>query len=150
MGCAIGELFRQEPVRNGAQLLYQLHENPKVWVGKMDRLVRAIPGENREADVDLEQQRLKEATEKASEEAAVRKRKCQEDHEEAKRQRKLEGKGPGQPAAVLGPVQQHSATPVQPQQHDSSTAKRKEEQEQHGSNMGSNLTSSLLLAQCLH
>ena len=92
-------------MRNGAQSRNKLHEDYKVGVGKMDRFMRAIPREKRKANDDLEQQRSKKATEKSSEEAAVRKRKCKEDHEEAKRQRKLEGKGPGRPAAVLGPVQ---------------------------------------------
>jgi hypothetical protein len=40
----------------------------------MEGPVRAIPREKRKADVDLEQQRSKKATEKASEDAAVWKR----------------------------------------------------------------------------
>jgi hypothetical protein len=43
--------------------------------------VRAIPQEKREDDVSKEQRHLKKATEMASEDAAVRKRKREEDHE---------------------------------------------------------------------
>jgi len=92
----------------------------------MDRFVRAIPREKREEDVAREQQRSNQAIQEAREEASVWKRKREEDHAEAKRQRKLEGKGPGRPAADRGPVKQHTAPAVQPQQHDSSTATRKE------------------------
>ena len=82
----------------------------------MDRYVRAIPREKRS----------KHAIRDASIEAAGLKRKREEQYEKAKQQRKLEGKGPGRPPAVRGPVKQHTAPPVQPQQHDSSTAARKE------------------------
>jgi len=92
----------------------------------MDRYVRAIPREKREDDVAREQQRSKHAIRDASVEAAGLKRKREEQYEKAKQQRKLEGKGPGRPPAVRGPVKQHTAPPVQPQQHDSSTAARKE------------------------
>jgi len=92
----------------------------------MDRYVRGIPREKREDDVAREQQRSKHAIRDASVEAAGLKRKREEQYEKAKQQRKLEGKGPGRPPAVRGPVKQHTAPPVQPQQHDSSTAARKE------------------------
>jgi len=92
----------------------------------MDRYVRVIPREKREDDVVREQQRSKHAIRDASVEAAGLKRKREEQYEKAKQQRKLEGKGPGRPPAVKGPVKQHTAPPVQPQQHDSSTAARKE------------------------
>ena len=82
----------------------------------MDRYVRAIPREKRS----------KHAIRDASIEAAGLKRKREEQYEKAKQQRKLEGKGPGRPPAVRGAVKQHTAPPVQPQQHDSSTAARKE------------------------
>lgn len=88
--------------------------------------MRAIPREKREDDVAREQQRSKHAIRDASVEAAGLKRKREEQYEKAKQQRKLEGKGPGRPPAVRGPVKQHTAPPVQPQQHDSSTAARKE------------------------
>jgi len=89
--------------------------------------VRAIPREKRENDVAREQQRSKHAIRDASGEAAAGlKHKREEQYEKAKQQRKLEGKGPRQPPAVRGPVKQHTAPPVQPQQHDSSTAARKE------------------------
>ena len=88
--------------------------------------MRAIPREKRENDVAREQQRSKHAIRDASVEAAGLKRKREEQYEKAKQQRKLEGKGPGRPPAVRGPVKQHTAPPVQPQQHDSSTAARKE------------------------
>jgi len=88
----------------------------------MDRYVRAIPREKREDDVAREQQRSKHAIRDASVEAAGLKRKREEQYEKAKQQRKLEGKGPGRPPAVRGAVKQHTAPPVQPQQHDSSTA----------------------------
>jgi hypothetical protein len=92
----------------------------------VDRYVRAIPREKRENDVAREQQRSKHAIRDASVEADGLKHKREEQYEKAKQQRKLEGKGPGQPPAVRGPVKQHTAPPVQPQQHDSSTAARKE------------------------
>ena len=93
----------------------------------MDRYVRGIPREKREDDVAREQQRSKHAIRDASGEAAAGlKHKREEQYEKAKQQRKLEGKGPGRPPAVKGPVKQHTAPPVQPQQHDSSTAARKE------------------------
>jgi len=85
----------------------------------MDRYVRAIPREKREDDVAREQQRSKHAIREASVEAAGLKRKREEQYEKAKQQRKLEGKGPGRPPAVRGPVKQHTAPPVQPQQHSS-------------------------------
>ena len=53
----------------------------------MDRYVRAIPREKRS----------KHAIRDASIEAAGLKRKREEQYEKAKQQRKLEGKGPGQP-----------------------------------------------------
>jgi hypothetical protein len=82
--------------------------------------VRAIP---------REKQRSKHAFREASVEAAGLKRKREEQYEKAKQQRKLEGKGPGRPPAVRGPVKQHTAPPVQPQQHSS---KEREEQEEDG------------------
>ena len=88
--------------------------------------MRAIPREKREDDVAREQQRSKHAIRDASVEAAGLKRKREEQYEKAKQQRKLEGKGPRRPPAVRGPLKQHTAPPVQPQQHDSSTAARKE------------------------
>jgi hypothetical protein len=81
--------------------------------------VRAIPREKREDDVAREQQRSKHAIRDASVEAAGLKRKREEQYEKAKQQRKLEGKGPRRPPAVRGPLKQHTAPPVQPQQHDS-------------------------------
>ena len=75
----------------------------------MDRYVRAIPREKRS----------KHAIRDASIEAAGLKRKREEQYEKAKQQRKLEGKGPGRPPAVRGAVKQHTAPPVQPQQHSS-------------------------------
>ena len=85
-----------------------------------------VPSRGRSGRTMRKQQRSKHAIREASVEAAGLKRKREEQYEKAKQQRKLEGKGPGRPPAVRGPVKQHTAPPVQPQQHDSSTAARKE------------------------
>jgi len=86
--------------------------------------VRAIPREKRENDVARE--RSKHAIRDASVEADGLKHKRSSMRRPSSSASWRE-RDPGNLApAVRGPVKQHTAPPVQPQQHDSSTAARKE------------------------
>eukprot|EP00983_Pelagomonas_calceolata_P093078 1157735-Pelagomonas_calceolata.AAC.5 len=91
----------------------------------MDKFVRHVDGQTRDANSKEEAKQPKHACMVSKGEALQQKQNREEEQKAKKAQQKQKGQGPGRPRKAVGPVQQPTAPPVQPYQSETRTAQRK-------------------------